>query len=208
MAGGGYALWFVPILFIASIFSFVIQKMPNLLFCVICILIPFISEYLYVYNIVMPWNLSVVPYATFLILCGTMFSKLKFQSRKCLRLLALLVSLCLSIAISKNWRLDLASNMVSPVVMLTVGAFAGALVVSIISLYISEKYVLLKSVLVSIGRETFLIMAFSQLIIMSINYFFSINPYLKYILLLIVLLMLYELKTLIKLCLNILYKTK
>lgn len=68
---GGYALWFIPILFMSSVLvriTFLIKRKYVRRFIMLCFL--YIGYSLRHYEISLPWSLSVLPYASFLVMLG------------------------------------------------------------------------------------------------------------------------------------------
>ena len=68
---GGYALWFIPILFMSSVLvriTFLIKRKYVRRFIMLCFL--YIGYSLRHYEISLPWSLSVLLYASFLVMLG------------------------------------------------------------------------------------------------------------------------------------------
>ena len=176
----GYALWFVPVLFFSlvvakSIMCFISQKWLRYVICGMLILGGAILRYCHIY---FPWTLATVPYATFLILLGSSLRKFQEYIDKP-RWLILIVSLLLTIVISQNWRMDLAWNCITPVIFLTLGAVAGTVMMFTFSSYLT-KVSWPSIILQVIGMETFVIMAFSQILCLAISHLFSCNKIIEY----------------------------
>lgn len=176
----GYALWFVPVLFFSfvvakAIMSFISQKWLRYTICVLLILGGALLRYRHIY---LPWALATVPYATCLVLLGSslrMFQKYIDKPRWWI----LIVSLLLTIVISQNWRMDLAWNCITPVVLLTIGAVAGTAMMFTFSSFLT-KIPWVAKILQAIGKETFVIMAFSQILCLAISHFFALNKLVEY----------------------------
>jgi len=96
--------------------------------------------------------------------------------------------------ISNFWQLDLAWNKITLVIPLTLGAFTGMLMEFRLSVWIKNTSTMFSSILQQVGRETYVVLAFSQITIMCINHFFNLNPLLKYGILVVVLILLKYLK--------------
>lgn len=182
----GYALWFVPVLFVSLIFAKLIFCLKGFQFFFIFILLPILSELLYHKNIILPWNMSSVSYAIFFIILGNLFERFILNYFK-LNYFVFLISFLLSFIISNHWRLDMASNHVCPIILLTISAISGTLFIFHFSILIEQKFQRLSSLFQIIGKETFLIIAFSQIIIQELNLYFQINTYIKYFLLIVIL---------------------
>lgn len=196
---GGYALWFVPVMFfalvlvrlywwIASFLSHPTQrKIARYLMMLGLLIVAYLMRY---YEWFLPWNLSTVPYAAFLIMVGQCFSDFKSQIVTANRLLDFVILTIVTITISRFWHLDLAWNQILPIIPLTLGAVSGTLMIFKISVWIEHKTNVVSEVLQSIGKETFIILSFSQIIIMCINHVCNINPILKYLILIVLLILL------------------
>ena len=103
-------------------------------------------------------------------------------------------SFAMALYISHFWRLDMCCNNILPIVPLTLGAVAGTLMMFTLSSYIVRYTKLLSRVFQAVGRETYVVVAFSQIIIMLLNQYFTLNAALKYGILVIVLVLLVNLK--------------
>ena len=176
----GYALWFVPVLFFSlvvakSIMCFVNKVWLRYAICVLLILGGALLRYRHIY---LPWTLSTVPYATCLVLLGSSLRKFQEYIDKP-RWWILIVTLLLTVVISQNWRMDLAWNCITPVVLLTIGAMAGTVMMFTFSSYLT-KISWLSKILQAIGKETFIIMAFSQILCLAISHFFTLNKLVEY----------------------------
>ena len=157
-----------------------------------------VSVLLSIEHVKLPWNMSVTPYASFFVITGYLvahYYKGRTELSSKLTLLVVgLVSLLITMVISYYWRLDMCSNTIIPVVPITIAAIAGTLFISILSVGITKYMRVLTKCLQKIGNETFLILAFAEIIIVYINHFFDFTPIEKYLILGIALLTLYILK--------------
>ena len=177
---GSYALWFIPVLFFASLFAkliYGIKKRYLLLGC--AFMLAGISGILSLYKIQLPWTLSSVPFATFLIVVGNEMKRFNLTIVDS-KLWHILLLFLVTAGISHFWRLDLCFNSILPFLPLTIGAIAGTMMVFMISSWIDKHFKYLAIMLQKVGKETFLIVAFSQIIIMLLNEYFSLNAVLKY----------------------------
>lgn len=191
----GYALWFIPVLFVASVFAKLFTSLFNnkylFLGGALFIILGAILKYLGVF---LPWNLCSVPYASGLILFGSGFKRFKGLIRQP-RWWVLIMGFIVTVVVSHFWRLDIAWNSIVPVLPLTIGAIAGTVMTFTLSAYISGLSPKpIKSILGLIGKETYLIMAFSQIIIMALNHYTAIGGITKYLILALILLILKYLK--------------
>lgn len=192
---GGYALWFIPILFMSSVLvriTFLIKRRYVRRFIMLCFL--YIGYSLRHYEISLPWSLSVLPYASFLVMLGEELADYKKQIEISSRYWDILLLAIITAVISNFWQLDLAWNQIIPVIPLTLGAVTGTLMVFRLSVQIRNASTMFSSILQKVGRETYVVVAFSQVTVMCINYLFTLNPLLKYGILVVVLILLKYLK--------------
>ena len=191
----GYALWFIPVLYLASILAMLVTLvkstwlrygiMFSLLLAGCC---------LSYYKISLPWTLSTVPYTAFLVLAGNELKHIQKRIEAKNHYWDIVFLFIVTAAVSHFWHLDLAWNHITPIVPLTIGAIAGTLMVFRLSVWIEQNMKWCASLLQKVGRETFIVVAFSQVTIMCINHFFAINPILKYAHLVIVFVLLKYIK--------------
>lgn len=195
---GGYALWFIPVLFVASIVAKMIMTFRSryLRASGVCLLLA-AGYALSAAHLFLPWNLSTVPYAATMILVGSLLKRWQTWIDNP-RIIFFLLCLLLTGLVSMNWKLDLCYNNLLPIIPKTVGAIAGTLM-----LFMAASWVALKTpkavrtIFVGIGRETFLIVGFSQIIIMQLNAYLQVNALVKYALLILILYACFLLKKLL-----------
>lgn len=185
---GGYALWFIPVLFFALIIAKSIYTIANnygriaivagliAIGCALC------------YNgILLPWTISTVPYAVFLVIAGCELKRFQ-EEVEALRWWILLLCTAITIIISLYYRLDLCCNCILPLIPLTVAAFTGTMMVFILSSYIAKYMKPVSIILQSVGKETYIVVAFSQIIIMTFNQYITHSALIKYSMLIVLLL--------------------
>jgi fucose 4-O-acetylase-like acetyltransferase len=175
-----YALWFIPVLFLASLIAKKIYSIKNrYLVLSFAFMFAAISGVLSFYKIQFPWSISSVPFATALIVVG---SELKRYSSRIAdsKLWHILILFLVTAGISHFWRLDLCFNSILPLLPLITGAIAGTLMIFMVSSWIDKYFNYVSTILLKVGKETYLIVAFSQIIIMLLNEYFSLNAVLKY----------------------------
>lgn len=197
---GGVALWFIPVLFFALVMARIVYKVRNVkLRYALTLLLPAISGVLCYYHLNLPWNLSVVPFASFFILVGDYckryiagLSTLQWE-----RWYWFIISLVVFVCISQLWRMDMAWNNVLPMIPKIMAAFCGCYCVAKASVVIAERIPLLSNIMQAVGRETYIILAFSQIIIFSTNTFLKIGVISKYALLIAVLVLIAYSKNLV-----------
>lgn len=201
---GDYALWFVPVLFFASLLA-------KMTFCIggkfvrmnafIALVMADTSLVLCVNKIALPWNLSTVPYATFWLIAGS-YIRPYLKRLESLRMIWIFVFFIVTLAVSAFWHLDMARNKCVPIIPLTIGAFSGTACVALLSIRIERIGGKIGRLLEAIGRETFIILAFSQIIIVILNKYLTMNFVLKYIFLVLILLAIKYMKDGAKWCYN------
>lgn len=191
----GYALWFIPVLFIASVLvriTFLVKKKSVRCFFMLCFFL--IGYGLRYYEISLPWSLSVFPYASFLVMLGEELANYKKRIETSMHYWDILLLAIVTAVISQFWQLDLAWDQITPIIPLTLGALTGTLMIFRLSVWIENKTKFVSTILQRVGRETYVILAFSQVTIICINYLFTLNPFFKYGILIIVLILLKFLK--------------
>lgn len=191
--GNGYALWFIPVLYIATIIVKTLytfrESVGSRLFWIVVVLILCLGVDLHYYRIRLPWNLSSIPYAVFMIAAGSELSKLEFIFIRWNKAIVTYSTFFMVLIISHFWRLDMCFNNIAPLLPLTIGAITGTFMVFLIAKNIEKYSRGLSNVFISIGKETYVIVAFSQIIIMLLNEYYQLNVVLKYVLLVVVLTM-------------------
>lgn len=145
-----------------------------------------IGYYLSFHHVLLQWTLSSVPYATFMIYLGSELKRIpasKFHPKW----YAIVSLFGLTAIISHYFSLDMCFNNIIPVLPITIGALSGTCLVFMLSMLIEKYSKALTCVLVAIGKETYIIVAFSQITIMLLNEYFQLNVAIKYGLLVCVL---------------------
>ncbi len=163
----GYALWFIPVLFMASFIARVINIFGNkvVIICeAVCILLGASLRYT---DVTLPWTMSTVPYATFLILAGWQLKSFSSYIEKP-RIWIGVIGLVITFIVSHFWRLDMAWNNILPIIPLTIGAFSGFFLISTVASVISNRIKFLSKILQGVGKETYIVLAFSQVLSMTI----------------------------------------
>ena len=194
---GGVALWFIPVLFFALIMARIIFFVPNIKArYVLALLVAFISGCLDYFNIYLPWNLAVVPLAAFFILVGDWVKPhiqtiSKLSLTKCY---LFVIALVLMVAISQRWRMDMAWNQCLPMMPKIVAAICGSYCVVKVSVFTANRLQIVSRIMQAVGRETYIILAFSQVTIYLINVFLQLGVLEKYVLLVLVLMMIATIK--------------
>lgn len=179
---GGYALWFVPVLLMALILSRLVKQIPQKRIQItVSILLVVLGCLLNYYSVSLPWTLSAVPYATFLILLGSWLKDLEKYIENPVWWV-MLVCFFITAMISHYWKLDLAWNQIRPVILLTIGAVSGTMMTFTLSSFISKWFNTISNILQAIGKETFIILAFSQIMGPVVQFYFPCNKVIEYLL--------------------------
>lgn len=207
---GDWAIWFVPILFLALLLSKLVLSCPKLLRWFLIVALPLSSAILCYLHIFLPWKLSVLGFATFFVIAGHWISDLGLLGKNvrivkeggAKSIMVLLLSVGIVLVVSHYWRLDMALNDVLPIVPKTIAAFAGFVILSITAIGIiipsNKLFSTTESALSKIGRETFMIMALSQIVVVYVNTYFEFNPIVRYLIAIVGLVLCYYLKELLK----------
>ena len=197
---GGYALWFIPVLFFASLIGRVIwlirYRIIRMLAMLLCLLLGAMLNH---HDIYLPWALSSVPFASFLVLLGTELKEFTSSLVEMPKMRIIMLCFLVTLVISHFWKLDVAWNNILPVIPLTIGAVCGTLMMFGFSSYIVRlSCKLLTNSLKAIGKETYVILAFSQIIMMMLNEFTPFNAMVRYLVLVVALLSIICLKNSIR----------
>lgn len=176
----GNALWFIPVLFLSSILGRLIYLMNNRYFRYsLMVVLVIIGASLRYFKIELPWTLYSVPYACFLMMLGTELRQLQSYISTS-RWWLLTGSFVVTVVISHFWKMDMAWNNILPVLPLTIGAIAGTMMLFSLSAYIEKYSVRATKWLSKIGQETFVVVAFSQIIIMLMLQYTSWSSIIRY----------------------------
>lgn len=182
----GIALWFIPVFYTSLVICRLIDKSH-------CVVIGFmllvLGALLSYSQIILPWTISTIPFASAIMLITRRFQptikKLIFSLNKFRLMIICLLGLALSFIISQYWRLDMACNQIVPIVPICIGVISG------ISFIISFSILVEKSIFfisfTTIGRNTYEIMALSQVIISTLKIYLNDYAVLRYCSLIIIL---------------------
>lgn len=197
-----WALWFIPVLFFATVLGKLLFSVRNKSFMTILVMCLLLVGIMLSYNkIYLPWSLSTVPVATIFVIVGTKLRQYNniITNSQWWQILLLLIVTAL---ISYFWRLDLCFNKILPFIPLFCGAIVGTILIFKISVLIVRYISFLAEILGFIGRETYIIVAFSQIIIVLLNDYFLLNIFVKYILFIFIMGIILYIKSLIKRIVN------
>ena len=132
------------------------------------VILVLVGAYLRYIDLYLPWSLSSVPYACFFILLGTELKRFQKIIEK--SSLSLLIGCFVVTYLATLFgKMDMAWNAVLPIIPLIIGAISGTLMVFILSSYIDKHTEFLSNLLSNIGKETFIVVAFSQEIIILLH---------------------------------------
>ena len=134
----------------------------------------------------LPWTLCSVPYAAALVIVGT-YLKDHISTLNKIKVSTILLCLLIPIFISLNWKLDIAWNKITPILPLTIGAISGTIMCFGSCMILNNRFYRISSILQHIGRETFVILAFSQCVSLLIEHYLNCNSVLRYILMFLIL---------------------
>ena len=168
MGWEGYALWFIPVLFLSELFIFCIvrllrkYKIPeNGLFIIVPILLYVISVSLSCFDIKLPYKIDCVPLCSIFVLYGYYFSRVKDKIK--FNFALLIVSFCVSIVLSQILpKTGLGRNCIGYGIPNIVNAFLGIYTFFCISI-LMERIHYTNNFILWCGRNSIFIMAFSQL---------------------------------------------
>ena len=176
-------MWFIPVLFLSSILGRLIYLVGNR-YCQysLMVVLVIIAASLSYFKITLPWTLYSVPYACFLVLLGTELKQIQsyINTPRWWLLVGGFAIVCI---ISHFWRLDMAWNTILPILPLTISALAGTLMIFGLSSYIAKYSKMAASVFSAIGKETFVILAFSQVIMMLMIEHTNLSSIVRYFIL-------------------------
>lgn len=189
----GYPLWFIPVLFVASIISRAVYEVKSTYFRLMLILsLAMVGVVLENNNIYLPWAMSSVPYASFLVAGGGYIKHIVSPEKS--NNIWIFLCFAITLGISLFYRLDMAWNNITPVIPLTIGAVSGTIMVFMLSSLIEKKCKTLSKILSSVGKETYIVVAFASAVIMMINQYLTHNIIIKYISLIFMLLIMWNVK--------------
>lgn len=169
MGWEGYALWFVPVLFLSEILVFYINKIcnkciflkKNVFWFSIFVLLYILSFTLSYFNIKLPYKIDCVPLCSIFVLSGYFYSCIKDKIKY--NWVLIIVSLCISVVLSQVLpKTGLGRNYIGYGVPNIINAFIGIYTCFGISILI-DKLNCHNKFIKWCGRNSIFIMAFSQL---------------------------------------------
>lgn len=189
----GLALWFIPVLFLTEICFFILKKNNSHVISILIIItmLSILGYGCYLNHLHLIYKLEVVLTAVFFYGIGNLsYSYLILYFKKgnfSLLFLFLLIILPLSIilSISNKPRLDMASNTIGNYFPTYLAAFLGISIIIVHSFFISKAnktyLIQLKKLIIYIGKNTFVILAFHQVLTMSFKKLFEYYNLPKYV---------------------------
>lgn len=180
---GGIALWFVPVLYFSTI---IVRLIPEKCLWISIVILILIASVLSSEKIELPWTLTSVPYASAMVAIGRVLKKWGKTiiednlNNSWTNVIICICGILGGLLISKYYRLDMACNQVKPVFQITIGALLGIVSMISFAIIISQLHLSIVKVFKWCGKNTYEIMALSQVIIILLNSYMEINPIFKY----------------------------
>lgn len=174
-ASNCYPLWFVPILFVSLLMAKAIMSIQNgKVKIIVWILMALIGSFLKYKLIYLPYTLSPAFYASFLLIAGTYA---KILQTYILNPKWWVLSICFVITaiISHFWKVNMSWNTINPVVLITIGALAGTYLVFGVSSIIDRQFLKIAKFLKIVGKETYVLLAFSSIIPSTLRLYLDLN---------------------------------
>mgnify|MGYP000027435115 FL=1 len=194
----GMALWFVPVLFFSQVVCYYILRW-SLLNKYVALIAMMLVTYLYRDHVELPWTLYCIPYASSFVIIGALLKSalLTFQNASQGKAFSILTGcVILSLIAPLVSAVDMSCNKVYNFIPAYIGAIAGSFAVLLACMRF-EKWKITTIWLQKCGQNTFVVVAFSQIIIMIINYNQILSPqysFLKYVILVVALVAIAQMK--------------
>lgn len=161
---GGCALWFIPVLFFAELYSYlIIRYIPHSFCLVVSIIMGSIGYAFYIYNLRMPYNIDVSFYASMFYLFG--FILKSYMNRFEPKFLILIILVLLNYWVAQLLpRTDLAYNQCGIYGLNALNAFLGTIaIISLAKEILKMQHLnLIKNFFIWAGKNTIIIMGLSQ----------------------------------------------
>lgn len=164
MGWTGYALWFVPVLFLGELLLFVISVIKNLgLVTIVLIVLIAFGWFLSFFCVKLPYKMDAVPFATVFLIVGY-YAKDAFINSKQNYIVAT-ISLCVSVVFSQLLpKTGIGANAMGLVIPNIANAVIGTYSIFTISKIIENGPRLIVQPLIWCGSNSIFIMAFSQIL--------------------------------------------
>lgn len=194
----GMALWFVPVLFFSQVVCYYVLRW-SLLNKYVALVAIMLVTYLYRNHVELPWTLYCIPYASSFVIIGALLkgALLTFQNASQWKTVGVLTGcVILSLTAPLVSAVDMSCNKVYNFIPAYIGAIAGSFAVLLACMRL-EKWRITTNWLQKCGQNTFVVVAFSQIIIMIINYNQILSPqysFLKYVILVVALVAIVQMK--------------
>ena len=179
----GIALWFVPVLFMSEItFAFLQRKFKNLILLLILTLFSMAGYTFYYLNLHLPYKIEVVFIATFFYGIGFLYkeyinSKFHEKYKKIIFILSIILGfssfLITQVSIPT---LDITSNTFGNYIPSMISALFGITSFVSISYLFSIEKSNITSIIIFLGRNTFVILSLHQLILMILKKYMENLP--------------------------------
>lgn len=177
----GYALWFIPVLFVVESGFYFFEKIKKQdQKWAIIVLVFTIGWYMSAYHFSLPWSMATIWVGSGFLFSGRMLKSFVFEALSVNKSFILISSgilgLILGVVISYFWHLDLFSNSVQNLPFLLIGAYAGIWFLVIAGDYVTRKSPLGKKVFTYLGKNSFIVLAFSQSLVIVLIKILGKNP--------------------------------
>lgn len=196
--GVSLALWFVPVFFASLL---ICKLVPEKVIFISAFFLLTIGSLLSLFRIFLPWTLSSVPFGAAIMLFTRYFRKDIIhwinQRNRTGWLFSIIAGATISLFISHYFCLDMARINITPTIPLIAGIIGGSAVCIGVA-HLADKWTLSKKLLTHIGRNTYEIMALSQVAILLPTRFIPNMPVVSYCIMIVVLIMAIYLRQLVE----------
>lgn len=170
---GGFALWFIPVFFVSSLLAKIIcQHIPKTT-VILVILLALLGGVISRLSIRLPWSICSIPYSASLIIIGNKYKTQLIRKIEHINAVQIVILSFVVYAISYYFPLDIAWNKVSPVFLTLFAAVLGTIMLGGISKYMTKLVPKTSTIFIKIGKETYVILAFSQVLTILPNILFG-----------------------------------
>ena len=124
-------------------------------------------------SIRLPWSICSIPYSASLIIIGNKYKTQLIRKIEHINAVQIVILSFVVYAISYYFPLDIAWNKVSPVFLTLFAAVLGTIMLGGISKYMTKLVPKTSTIFIKIGKETYVILAFSQVLTILPNILFG-----------------------------------
>lgn len=177
---GGYALWFIPILYCCELGYYIIRKYVEKFTPIILFVMLVIGYVLSYYNIKSVYSFTLIPVAIFYYGIGNLYGgkikRNKFNYTKVVIYCVLSMLASLSIFLS-NSTIEYAVNKLGGIYGL-IASVTGSAAMILLAIVISKSLPqFIKNIPVFLGKNSYAVLAFHQLLINTMTFFFDLPGY-------------------------------